>query len=116
MSHVKTSGAILHAAWLQSYHAYLGAVLPKQLDEIVGSEKNGGGIVAGMYGHVSSVDDSPIDDDFNAMFDIVERTERRDRSGDEAEHGSEVSIARKREAPRAQSPLDFAEGNALLIR
>lgn len=116
MPHVKTSGAMLHAAWLQSYHAYLSAVLPKQLDEVVGSEKNGGGVVAGMYGHASGVDDSPIDDDFNAMLAIVERAERRDRSGDEAEHGGEVLIARKREAPRAQPPLDFAEGNALLIR
>ena len=87
---------MLHAAWLQSYHAYLGAVLPKQLDEIVGSEKDGGGVVTGMYGHVSSVDDFPIDNNFHAVFDIIECAKRRDRSGDEAEHGSEVFIARKR--------------------
>lgn len=99
-------------AQLQGCHAYLRAVPRQQLNEIVCGKKNRGGVFAGVHGYASGIDDFLVDNDSYAVFDIVERAERRDRSGDEAEHRGQVSVARKREAPCTQALLDFAEGNA----
>ena len=100
---------------LSDEDAYLTSVASRALRDLTRGEKDGRGVVAGVYGDAPAIDELLVEDDLDPVRGVVEGAKGRDRPGSEPEKPGEVRPGGKGEPAGADAILDLAERDALLV-